>query len=121
MLRVLHVLPHRGGGAETYIDLLEGLPDVAHARFALSASRTPGGAATSLPRRYPRLLRAVRTADLVHVHGDAAAILALPVRPGVFTTHGLHLLRRADGVAGAAVRAGVRAAVAAARATVCTS
>src|ERR687890_45365 len=117
MLRVLHILPHRGGGAETYIDLLERLPDVAHARLALSASRTPGGAARSVPRRYGTLARAARAADVVHVHGDAAAILALPLRPAVFTTHGLHLLRRAPGVTGAAVRAGVGAAVAGGRAT----
>jgi glycosyltransferase involved in cell wall biosynthesis len=121
MLRVLHVLPHRGGGAETYIDLLEGLPDVAHRRLALSDSRRPRGAATSVPRGYPGLVRAARGADVVHVHGDAAAILALPVHPGVFTTHGLHLLRRARGPAGRAVRTGVRAAVAAANATLCTS
>jgi glycosyltransferase involved in cell wall biosynthesis len=121
MLRVLHVLPHRGGGAETYVDLLEELPGVAHDRVALSASRRPGGAARSMPGRYPALARAARAADLVHVHGDAAAILALPLRPAVITTHGLHLLRRADGIAGAAVRAGFTAAVAAASATLCTS
>ncbi len=121
MLRVLHVLPHRGGGAETYVDLLEQLPDVAHARFALSASRRPGGAATSIPRRYPALVRAARAADVVHAHGDAAAMIALPLRPAVLTTHGLHLLRRAAGVRGAVVRAGVTAAVAASRTTLCTS
>ena len=124
MLRVLHVLPHRGGGAETYIDLLEALPDVAHARLALSASRAPAGAARSIPGHYGTLARAVRAADVVHVHGDAAAILALPLlrlRPAVITTHGLHLLRRASGARGALVRGGVVAAVAAAQRTVCTS
>jgi glycosyltransferase involved in cell wall biosynthesis len=116
VLRVLHVLPHRGGGAETYIDLLEALPDVAHRRVALSASRTPAGAVRSLPGRARGIARAVRGADLVHVHGDAAALLALPIRARIFTTHGLHLLRRRRAVA-----PGVAAAVAASRATLCTS
>ena len=121
MLRVLHLLPHRGGGAETYIDLLAGLPDVAHTRFALSASPSPLDAARSVPRRYRALWRAARRADVVHVHGDAAAILALPVRPAVLTTHGLHLLRRAGGLAGHAVRLGYSGAVAAGDVTLCTS
>jgi len=121
MLRVLHVLPHRGGGAETYVDLLEDLPGTAHERFALSGSRRPSGAARSIPRRYPALARAARAVDLVHVHGDAAAILALPLRPAVLTTHGLHMLRRAEGARGAAVRAGFTAAIAAGCATLCTS
>src|SRR5262249_32039694 len=92
-----------------------------HERFALSASRRPRGAAASIPGRYPELARAARAADVVHVHGDAAAILALPLRPAVITTHGLHLLRRASGVARLSVRAGFTAAVAASRATLCTS
>lgn len=121
MLRVLHVLPHRGGGAETYIDLLEAIPGSAHRRLPLSPSRRFGEALSALPRRYPALARAARGADLVHVHGDSAAILALPLRPAVLTTHGLHLLRRAQGVAGAAVGAGMIAAVAASRVTMCTS
>jgi glycosyltransferase involved in cell wall biosynthesis len=114
---VLHVLPHRGGGAETYIDLLEALPGTTHERFALSTSRRPRGAARSIPGRYPALVRAAREADIVHVHGDAAAILSLPLRPEVITTHGLHLVRRT----GRAVRAAFTAAVAASRVTLCTS
>jgi glycosyltransferase involved in cell wall biosynthesis len=121
MLRVLHVLPHRGGGGETYIDLLEGMADVAHRRAALSAGRRPADLARSAGRLYPDLVREARRADLVHVHGDAAAILALPLRPAVVTTHGLHLVRRAGGAAGAAVRAGVAAAVAVSKVTLCTS
>lgn len=121
MTAILHVLPHRGGGAERYVDLLAALPDTEHARFALSDGRTPLSAARSLPRRYPALLGAARRADLLHVHGDMAAILTLPLlragrTPAVWTTHGLHLLRRQPR-AGAAVRA----AVGATRATLCTS
>jgi glycosyltransferase involved in cell wall biosynthesis len=123
-MRVLHVLPHRGGGAETYIDLLEELPDVEHDRAALSPSRALGDALRSLPGRFPGLLRAARRADVVHVHGDAAAVLALPLLaagPAVMTTHGLHLLRRAAGPGHAALRAGLVASTAATAAVVCCS
>ncbi len=119
MTTVLHVLPHRGGGGETYVDLLEALPGVAHERVALSAGRTPAAAAASLPLRAGAIVRAARRADVVHVHGDAAALLALPLlarRASVWTTHGLHLLRRRPQVG-----PGVRAAIAASRVTLCTS
>jgi glycosyltransferase involved in cell wall biosynthesis len=121
MLRVLHVLPHRGGGAETYIDHLTGIPDTRHRRIALSPSRRLGEALRALPGSWAGAARAARGADLVHVHGDAAAILGLPLRARVVTTHGLHLLRRAEGLPGHAVRAGFVAAVAAARVVLCTS
>jgi glycosyltransferase involved in cell wall biosynthesis len=48
----------------------------------------------------PALARASRRADLLHVHGDAAGALALPllaVCPSVLTTHGLNLSRRLHG------------------------
>jgi glycosyltransferase involved in cell wall biosynthesis len=47
-----------------------------------------------------RLARRLRRYDLVHIHGDMASMLALPLlrrRPGVVTTHGLSFLRRAEG------------------------
>lgn len=119
MVTVLHVLPHRGGGAETYLDLLEGIDGFAHERMALSDGRTPASAALSLPRRWPAVARAARRADLVHAHGDAAALLALPLLRGhasLWTTHGLHLLRRRPQIA-----PGVRAAIGATRVTLCTS
>jgi len=94
-MRVLHVLPHRGGGAETYLDLLERLEGVAHARAPLAAARTPLAAGPSIARAWPRIVRAARSADVVHAHGDVAAVLALPLRPSVWTTHGLHAVRRA--------------------------
>ena len=110
MLRVLHVLPHRGGGAETYVDLLEGLAGRrARARRAVSASRRASGRARGRSRRrIPQLVRARaprrRRARPRRRRGDARA-----ARCGraVLTTHGLHLVRRARGPAGVAVRAGV--------------
>ena len=120
---VLHILPHRGGGAESYLDALEALP-LAQTRVALSRSRSPLLAAASIAAGWPRVALAARRSDLLHAHGDVAAMLSLPLlraRPSVWTTHGLHLLRRSVGVPRAAARRGVRAAIAACAATICTS
>lgn len=124
MPTVLHVLPHRGGGGETYIDLLDGLEGFEHERVALSAGRSPASAAASIPLRWPRIALAARRADLVHAHGDVAATLALPLlraRPSVVTTHGLHFLRRAEGARRAAAERAVRLFARAAARVVCTS
>lgn len=121
---VLHVLPHPGGGAETYIDLLEGLEGYSHERVALSVTRSRLLGAPSTIARRRRIVRAGRTADLVHLHGDMAAMLAGPAmreRPLVFTTHGLHRLRRASGATGWLVHRRLRAAVAASTRTICNS
>jgi glycosyltransferase involved in cell wall biosynthesis len=85
----------------------------------LSAARTPLAALPSIVGRWPAVARRARSADLLVVHGDAAAILVLPLlarRPSVWTTHGLHLLRRRPAV-GPLVRQALRAATV----TVCTS
>lgn len=124
MPRILHILPHRGGGAETYIDLLERLGGYEHERFRLSAERRPAGALPSIAARWPGALRRAREADVVHVHGDTSAILSLPLlglRPSVWTTHGLHLLRRSHGPRRRVVMSTMRAAVRRSRATICTS
>lgn len=97
MNKVLHVLPHTGGGAETYLELLSELDGWQQRRFELAAARTPLAAAPSIASRLPKLAVAMRSADIVHVHGDAALLLVLPhlrLAPVVWTTHGLHLLRR---------------------------
>jgi glycosyltransferase involved in cell wall biosynthesis len=122
MPTVLHVLPHPGGGAETYIDLLEGLPGYRHERFALSGtrSRLRGVPSTIAGRR--RAGRLARDADLVHLHGDMAAMIAAPAvrgRPLVITTHGLHRLRRSHGAAAWLVHRRLSAAIAASARTIC--
>lgn len=124
MPTVLHVLPHRGGGAETYIDLLDGLEGFAHDRVALSGGRSPAAAAASIPLRWPQIALTARRAGVVHAHGDVAATLALPLlraRPSVVTTHGLHFLRRAEGARRAGAERAVRLFARAAARVVCTS
>lgn len=115
-MRVLHVLPHPGGGAETYLDLLERLPDVTHERVILADSAT---SKLSVLRHWPAAARRTN-ADIVHLHGDMAAALMLPVlgrRRAVWTTHGLHALRR--GAPG--LRRALPRVVAATQITLCCS
>ena len=124
MPTVLHVLPHPGGGAETYVDLLERHDAYRHLRVSLSASRSRWLAAASLPIRWPQLPVKARAADLVHVHGDTAAILAMPLldaRPTVITTHGLHRVRRVRGPGARFARARMARAIERAAVTICTS
>lgn len=120
---VLHILPHSGGGAEIYLQQLAALP-VTQRRMELSSSRSPRGAIPSMALRWPRIAAATRHADLLHVHGDMAAILSLPMmraRPSLITTHGLHLLRRSEGTQLALARRATRAAISLSRRTICTS
>jgi glycosyltransferase involved in cell wall biosynthesis len=122
MRTVLHVLPHPGGGAETYIDLLEGMEGYRHQRVPLSGTRSRLQGVPSTLARRREIRRLAASADLVHVHGDMAAMIAAPGlgdRPLVFTTHGLHRLRRSTGLVGRLVRRRLRAAVAASSRTIC--
>lgn len=123
--RVLHVLPHAGAGAQTYIDTLTALHSYAFGIFELTPTRAPAGAAANMALRRPALWRAARGADLLHVHGEVASMSTLALlarRPSVVTLHGLHLLRRLGaGLPGRLGRAGLTAIVAAADATICVS
>jgi glycosyltransferase involved in cell wall biosynthesis len=122
MRTVLHVLPHRGGGAETYIDLLEGMPGFSHERVALSVTRSRRRGVLSVLGRRREIARQAAGVDLVHVHGDMAAMIAAPAlasRPLVITSHGLHRLRRSRGVTGWLVRRRLRGAVTASARTIC--
>ena len=124
MPSVLHVLPHPGGGGEKYIDILERMPGYTADRVHLSLSRTPLGAATSIPLRWPQLRRAASEHDLVHLHGDMASMLALPLMRrtrGVVSTHGLSFLRRASGLPLRVAQARWSQAAATARRIVCAS
>jgi len=122
--RVLHVLPHPGGGAETYIDLLEGLEGFSHRRIALSVTRSRFRGVSSVLARRRQVVRLARETDLIHLHGDMAAMIAAPALRGrrlVITSHGLHRLRRSGGVAGRVVRRRLGAAVAASARTICNA
>ena len=124
MPRVLHILPHVGGGGETVVDRLGELTGFEHERVHLSATRTPLLAGPSIAANLVRLRRRAPRADVVHVVGDVAAMVALPAlrhRPLVFGTHGLHLLRRSRGVRRRLVQRRLRRVVAASARTVCTS
>jgi glycosyltransferase involved in cell wall biosynthesis len=118
---VLHVLPHPGGGADTYVDLLAGMDGYRMERFYLAPTKRPGA---MLPVRAAAAALAARKHELVHAHGEAAAALTLPaiaLRPSVVTLHGLHLVRRLDGLAREAARQSLRLVVRAATRTICVS
>jgi glycosyltransferase involved in cell wall biosynthesis len=122
MRTVLHVLPHRGGGAETYIDLLEGLEGYRHQRVPLSRTRSRLAGIPSVLARRRQVAGLAAEADLVHLHGDMAAMLAAPSlrgQPLVITSHGLHRLRRSTGASAGLVKRRLRAAVAASTRTIC--
>jgi glycosyltransferase involved in cell wall biosynthesis len=121
---VLHLLPHPGGGAETYIDLLEDGVDFEHKRRPLSTSRAGSKSAISIPLRLPGLAKAVLQADLIHLHGDTAAVLGAPLlamRPAIVTTHGLHRLRRSSGRSREAFARALSVSISRSTRTLCTS
>ena len=119
---VLHVLPHAGGGGDTYVDLLEPMSGYRTTRVHLAPARKPGP--IGVARGLGELARRLRGHDLVHVHGEGAAALLLPlvgVHRSVVTLHGLHLLRRATGPARSAAALNLRAVLRAADRTICVS
>jgi glycosyltransferase involved in cell wall biosynthesis len=121
---VLHVLPHPGGGGETYVDTLERMGGFEFERFFLAPSPDPRDALRTLWRTGVDLQLRARKHDLVHAHGEVASGFALPslaLRPSVVTLNGLHLLRRLDGFAGLAAVANIRLVVAASSRTICVS
>jgi glycosyltransferase involved in cell wall biosynthesis len=104
---VLQVLPHGGGGGETYVRALSRIEGYRSERIVLA----------QLPAR-------LFDHDLVHVHGEVAAGLSLPVlalRRSVVTLHGLHFLRRLAGLQRRAAVANLRLVLAAASRVICVS
>jgi glycosyltransferase involved in cell wall biosynthesis len=117
---VLHVLPHAAGGGDTYVDVLTGMPGYAFTRVDLATRRKTGITA----RGVADVLRAVRAHDLLHVHGEGAAALLLPLlaaRRSVVTLHGLHLFRRVEGRKHQIAALNLQAVVRAADRTICVS
>jgi glycosyltransferase involved in cell wall biosynthesis len=117
---VLHVLPHPGGGGETYVDLLADMPGYRFTKVYLAGDPRP--TPLELARGVSRALRHGRRHDLVHAHGEPAAGLCLALlalRPSVITAHGLSLSRRLTGFAYRAAVLNLRAVVRVADRTVC--
>lgn len=120
---VVHVLPHPGGGGETYVDALERMGGYQFERRYIASDPTV--------RRPDRLAAAAlrrnldaRGHDLLHVHGEVAGTICLPSiagHPSVLTLHGLHLLRRMDGARWRVAKANLRLIVRAATRTICVS
>jgi len=120
---VLHVLPHPGGGGETYVDALAGMDGYRCDRVFLAEGPKPAGARMAIARR-ALSCQTLRGYDILHVHGEVAAALCLPglaIRPSVLTLHGLNLVRRLHGPAGAAARANLLLILRAATRTICVS
>jgi glycosyltransferase involved in cell wall biosynthesis len=121
MRTVLHLLPHPGGGGETYVDALESMDGYRLERVYLAPTPNPTAALRALPRSYGS---AFRSADLIHVHGEIASAICLPLlttRKSVITLHGLNLLRRSVGVKRRIASLNLRLIARAARATICVS
>ncbi len=119
---VLHVLPHPGGGGETYVDLLGGMPGYRFDRAFLSPESSPSPVESG--RRLLQVTRRARHHDLLHVHGEIAGGLCLGLlatRPSVVTLHGLHLVRRTTGLGRTAAVFNLRAVLHAADCTICVS
>jgi glycosyltransferase involved in cell wall biosynthesis len=121
---VLHVLPHPGGGGETYVDSLSGMPNYDHERVYLGPERDPLRAAPSLATSVPRVNLLARHFDIVHVHGEVASCFCLPAlasRTSVVTLHGLNLVKRSSRLVGPIAALNLRLIVRAATRTICVS
>ena len=119
---MLHVLPHPGGGGETYVDVLSAMPGFRSSRIHLSPSPTPSP--SHLARSAGAVVRLARAHDLLHVHGEVASGLCLPLlatRPSVVTLHGLHLVRRVSGLRRTAAALILHSVLRAADRTICVS
>jgi glycosyltransferase involved in cell wall biosynthesis len=119
---VLHVLPHPGGGGETYVDVLGDMSGYRFSQAYLAPSPTPS--IGQLARGLGAAIRRAGRHDLLHVHGEAAGGLCLPLlatRPSVVTLHGLNLTRRLSGLGQKAAALNLRAVVRAADRTICVS
>jgi glycosyltransferase involved in cell wall biosynthesis len=121
--RVLQVLPHPGGGGETYVNALERMNGYPFDRRYL-VRRPTLAALGPLPARAPGINLELRRSAVGHVHGEVAALACLPglaAGPSFVTLHGLNLLRRLGGVRGLWATLNLRLIVRAASRTICVS
>jgi len=120
------VLPHPGGGGETYVDALARMEGYRFERVHLTRATDVGRAGASLrvARRASTVAWIAHRYDLLHVHGEIAGAVCLPTlaaRRSVWTTHGLHVVRRAHGAARLAAIANLRLLTRASNRTICVS
>lgn len=122
--RVLHVLPHPGGGGETYVSSLDRMRGYSSERAYLTEARDRQGGVRALLSRLPHVYVRAKHSDVVHVHGEMASLLCLPIlalKPSVVTLHGLNFVRRSSGAKLRLARRNLRLIVAAASTTICVS
>jgi glycosyltransferase involved in cell wall biosynthesis len=121
---VLHVLPHPGGGGETYIDALVEMGGYRFDRVYLAPSAKASGSRAAILRRVVQVQRAALSFDVLHIVGEVASTLCFPVlalRPSVISPQGLHLLRRLEGVGKRVGKANLRLIVQTASRTICAA
>jgi glycosyltransferase involved in cell wall biosynthesis len=119
---VLHVLPHAGGGGDTYVDMLRQMSGYRFERAYVTPERKP--AFGEIAKGIFDLQRFMRGYDVLHVHGEGVAAMFLPLlaaRRSVATLHGLHLVRRVGGIRRHVAEVNLRAVVRAASRTICVS
>ena len=119
---VAQVLPHAGGGGDTYVDVLGEMRGYRFHRVYVTGKRKPG--VGEVVAGMVDLARLLRGYDLLHVHGEGTAALLLPLvaaKPSLVTLHGLHLFRRVDGIRRRAAALNLHAVVRAATRTICVS
>jgi polysaccharide biosynthesis protein PelF len=121
---VLHVLPHPGGGGDTYVDALSRMDGYRFERIYLAPGPKPIEGLRSVPRSGIGVLREAGAHDLLHVHGEVAGTICLPsiaARKSIVTLHGLHLLRRTTGAKRALAKTNLRLILGLAKRTICVS
>ncbi len=123
MRSVLHVLPHPGGGGETYVDALSAMDGYAFERTYLAPS-TGSVSRREVVRNAVSAQRRASGHDVFHLHGEVAATLCLPalaMRPSLLTLHGVNVLRRHRGLARIVARANLRLLLRSSSRSVCVS
>jgi glycosyltransferase involved in cell wall biosynthesis len=118
------VLPHPGGGGETYVNLVSRMPGYRFERRYLAPGREPLASAPSLARSVPRVNLGTKGFDLLHVHGETASLLCLPAlarTPSIVSLHGLSFARRSTGITRRIAETNLRLLVRAAASTICAS
>lgn len=121
---VLHVLPHPGGGGDTYVDLLSSMRGYRFELTYLTPSREHRWNLLALISGLARVARVARRFDVIHVHGEVTALLcllALATRASVVSLHGLNFVRRSKGLARRIALANLKLVVATANRTICVS